>query len=75
MLLTGSAVSVEAAYSLSDGGCMEGRVDIREENKGEIVVLRLKGRLDAISSPAAERIWDAGLRWTTCSSRGRAAST
>jgi anti-sigma B factor antagonist/stage II sporulation protein AA (anti-sigma F factor antagonist) len=34
---------------------MEGSVSIKEEVKGDILVLRLSGRLDAVSSPNAER--------------------
>lgn len=33
---------------------MNGLVNIKEEPKGDILVLRISGRLDAISSPAAE---------------------
>ncbi|MEC7840308.1 MAG: STAS domain-containing protein [Chlamydiota bacterium] len=36
-------------------GANEGVVDIQEEQKDEVTVLRLKGRLDAISSPDAEK--------------------
>lgn len=34
---------------------LEGVVDISEDRKGDILILHLKGRLDAISSPAAEK--------------------
>lgn len=34
---------------------MAGIVSIKEETKGDVLILRLKGRLDAISSPTAER--------------------
>lgn len=34
---------------------MDGLVSIKEEAKGEILVLRIGGRLDAISSPPTER--------------------
>lgn len=34
---------------------LEGMVSITENQKGEILVLYLKGRLDAISSPTAEK--------------------
>jgi len=34
---------------------MEGMVDVKEEKKGDVLVLKFKGRLDAISSPAAEK--------------------
>lgn len=34
---------------------MEGVVELKEEKKGDILILRIKGRLDAISSPAAEK--------------------
>jgi anti-anti-sigma factor len=38
---------------------MEGTLGIVEDKKGEILVLHLKGKLDAISSPTAEkRIFD-----------------
>lgn len=40
---------------LSCGVFMEGLMDVKEETKGDILILRLNGRLDAISSPAAER--------------------
>jgi anti-anti-sigma factor len=30
-------------------------VDIKEDKKGEVLVLHMKGRLDAVSSPAAEK--------------------
>ena len=34
---------------------MEGMIDIKEEKSGDILILHVKGRLDAISSPAAEK--------------------
>lgn len=34
---------------------MDGLVSIKQETKGDILVLRIGGRLDAISSPPAER--------------------
>jgi anti-sigma B factor antagonist/stage II sporulation protein AA (anti-sigma F factor antagonist) len=34
---------------------MEGVVEMQEEKKGDVLVLRMKGRLDAISSPSAEK--------------------
>lgn len=34
---------------------MEGLVDVKEEVRGEILILKLNGRLDAVSSPNAER--------------------
>ena len=34
---------------------MENDVEIKEEKKGDVLVLQIKGRLDAISSPAAEK--------------------
>lgn len=34
---------------------LEGVVDVQEDKKGDILVLRIKGRLDAMSSPAAEK--------------------
>lgn len=37
-------------------GSVEGVVEIKEEKRGEVLVLRLKGRLDAISSPTAEKV-------------------
>lgn len=33
----------------------EGAVDLKEEKQGNVTVLRLKGRLDAITSPFAEK--------------------
>jgi len=36
-------------------GTMEGVVELKEEKKGDVLILRIKGRLDAISSPAAEK--------------------
>lgn len=33
----------------------EGVLDIQEELKGDVLVLHVKGRLDAISSPSAEK--------------------
>lgn len=33
----------------------EGVVDVQEEVKGDVLVVRIKGRLDAISSPGAEK--------------------
>lgn len=38
---------------------MEGTVDVKEELKGDVLILHIRGRLDAISSPAAEkRVFD-----------------
>ncbi|CAF23968.1 MULTISPECIES: STAS domain-containing protein [Candidatus Protochlamydia] len=34
---------------------IEGLVSVKEELKGDVLVLRMQGRLDAISSPSAER--------------------
>lgn len=34
---------------------MEGAVEINEKQKGEILILKIKGRLDAIASPYAEK--------------------
>jgi anti-anti-sigma factor len=34
---------------------MDGLVSIKEEAKGDVLVLRMIGRLDAVSSPTAER--------------------
>lgn len=34
---------------------VEGLVNIREEKSGDVLILRLKGRLDAISTPGAEK--------------------
>lgn len=36
-------------------GNMNGLVSIKEEAKGDILLLRMSGRLDAVSSPTAER--------------------
>jgi anti-anti-sigma factor len=33
----------------------EGVVDVTEEKKGDILILRMRGRLDAISSPSTEK--------------------
>lgn len=33
---------------------MEGLVNIKEDHRGDILILRMSGRLDAISSPGAE---------------------
>jgi len=34
---------------------IEGLIDIKEEAKGDVLVLRINGRLDAVSSPTAEK--------------------
>lgn len=34
---------------------MEGVVDVKEDLKGDVLILKLNGRLDAVSSPIAER--------------------
>lgn len=34
---------------------MNDQIVLKEERKGEVLVLRMEGRLDAISSPAAEK--------------------
>ncbi len=34
---------------------IEGLIEVQEESKGEVLVLRIHGRLDAVSSPTAER--------------------
>jgi anti-sigma B factor antagonist/stage II sporulation protein AA (anti-sigma F factor antagonist) len=34
---------------------MEGVVEFKEEKKGDILILHIKGRLDAVSSPGAEK--------------------
>jgi anti-sigma B factor antagonist/stage II sporulation protein AA (anti-sigma F factor antagonist) len=34
---------------------LEGLVNVTEESKGDVLVLRMNGRLDAVSSPNAER--------------------
>lgn len=34
---------------------LNGLVGIKEESKGDILILKLNGRLDAVSSPAVER--------------------
>lgn len=36
-------------------GITEGVVDVKMEKKGDVLILKMKGRLDAISSPAAEK--------------------
>lgn len=36
-------------------GVTEGLIELKEEKKGDILILRFKGRLDAISSPVAEK--------------------
>lgn len=36
-------------------GIAEGTIELKEEKKGDVLVLRFRGRLDAISSPAAEK--------------------
>lgn len=36
-------------------GITEGIVDMKIEKKGNVLILKLRGRLDAISSPAAEK--------------------
>jgi anti-anti-sigma factor len=36
-------------------GNMDGLVSIKEEAKGDVLILRMSGRLDAVSSPTAER--------------------
>jgi anti-anti-sigma factor len=36
-------------------GIGEGLVEVKEEKKGDILILRMRGRLDAVSSPAAEK--------------------
>jgi|688.fasta_scaffold13350_13 anti-anti-sigma factor len=34
---------------------VEGIIELKEEKKGDVCILRIKGRLDAISSPVAEK--------------------
>lgn len=34
---------------------IEGLVSVKEELKGDVLILRMNGRLDAVSSPTAER--------------------
>lgn len=34
---------------------MEGVIELKEEKKGEVLVVHIKGRLDAVSSPATEK--------------------
>lgn len=34
---------------------VEGVVELKEEKKGDVLILKIKGRLDAISSPVAEK--------------------
>jgi len=36
-------------------GAAEGVVEVKEEERGDVLVLRIRGRLDAISSPATEK--------------------
>lgn len=36
-------------------GITEGIVDVKMEKKGQVLILKMKGRLDAISSPGAEK--------------------
>lgn len=36
-------------------GIVEGVIDLKEEKKGDVLVIRIKGRLDAISAPFAEK--------------------
>ena len=36
-------------------GNLEGLVSIKEEGKGDVLILKISGRLDAVSSPPAER--------------------
>lgn len=36
-------------------GTLEGTVDVKEEHQGDVIILRIKGRLDAISSPGTEK--------------------
>lgn len=36
-------------------GITEGVVDVKRDKKGDVLILRLKGRLDAVSSPATEK--------------------
>jgi anti-anti-sigma factor len=36
-------------------GSAEGVVEVKEEKKGDILILRMRGRLDAVSSPSAEK--------------------
>lgn len=40
-------------------GIMEGVIELNEEKKGDVLIIHVKGRLDAISSPTAEkRVFD-----------------
>lgn len=40
-------------------GSIEGIVEITDEKKGEVLIIRMRGRLDALSSPTAEkRVFD-----------------
>lgn len=34
---------------------LEGVIDFKEDNKGDVLILRIRGRLDAVSSPTAEK--------------------
>lgn len=36
-------------------GAIEGVVDIQEDQNGKVTIFRMRGRLDAISSPGAEK--------------------
>lgn len=36
-------------------GTIEGTMDITEETRGDVLIISIKGRLDAISSPTAEK--------------------
>jgi anti-anti-sigma factor len=36
-------------------GIVEGVIDLKEDKKGDVLILRIKGRLDAMSSTSAER--------------------
>lgn len=36
-------------------GISEGVIEIKEEKKGDVLVIRIKGRLDAITSPSTEK--------------------
>lgn len=36
-------------------GTLEGVVNVSEEQKGDVIILHIKGRLDAISSPGTEK--------------------
>jgi anti-anti-sigma factor len=42
-------------HGVQDMASIEGLVELKEEKKGDVLVLHIKGRLDAVSSPTAEK--------------------